>query len=480
MKHPLSRITATSIISALLLLSSVAVQARELPDFTALVEQNGPAVVNISTTQKIKHPQSRQMPKMPQMPDLPDDSPLNDLFRHFFEDRPDGPPQEFDAQSLGSGFIISSEGYVLTNNHVVKDADKILVRLSDRRELVAQVIGTDPRSDIALLKIKAENLPVVKLGDPSKLKVGEWVLAIGSPFGFDHSATAGIVSAIGRSLPSESYVPFIQTDVAINPGNSGGPLFNLDGEVIGINSQIFSRTGGFMGLSFAIPADVAMDVVEQLKSKGHVTRGWLGIIIQDVTRDLAESFGMTDPRGALVARILPGGPAEKAGIQVGDIVTDFDGKPVIESANLPKLVGRSKVGSDYEVKLIRNGKPVTLKIKLAELPKEEELKLAQGAPKTAEANRIAITVADLNVEQRKQIEVKNGVLVQQVDSGPAQRAGIRRGDVILKINNLEIKDSNHFSEVVKGLLVNASVPVLVQRGSGALFLAMKITKEDEQ
>jgi serine protease Do len=480
MKHPLSRITAASIISTLfgvLLFSSVAVQARDLPDFTTLVEQYGPSVVNISTTQKIKHPKPRQMP---QMPDLPEDSPLNDLFRHFFEDRPDGPPQEFDAQSLGSGFIISSEGYVLTNNHVVKGADKILVRLSDRRELVAQVVGTDPRSDIALLKIKAENLPVVKIGDPSKIKVGEWVLAIGSPFGFDHSATAGIVSAIGRSLPTESYVPFIQTDVAINPGNSGGPLFNLDGEVIGINSQIFSRTGGFMGLSFAIPSDVAMDVVEQLKSKGHVTRGWLGIIIQDVTRDLAESFGMTDARGALVARILPGGPAEKVGIQVGDIVTEFDGKPVIESANLPKLVGRSKVGSEYEVKLIRNGKPVTLKIKLAELPKEEELKLAQGTPKTAEANRVAITVADLSAEQRKQLDVKSGVLVQQVDSGPAQRAGIRRGDVILKINNLEIKDSNHFSEVVKGLPVDASVPVLVQRGNGALFLALKITKEDEQ
>ncbi len=483
MKHPLSRITAASIISTLfgvLLFSSVAVQARDLPDFTTLVEQYGPSVVNISTTQKIKHPKFRQMPQMPQMPDLPEDSPLNDLFRHFFEDRPDGPPQEFDAQSLGSGFIISSEGYVLTNNHVVKGADKILVRLSDRRELVAQVIGTDPRSDIALLKIKAENLPVVKIGDPSKMKVGEWVLAIGSPFGFDHSATAGIVSAIGRSLPTESYVPFIQTDVAINPGNSGGPLFNLDGEVIGINSQIFSRTGGFMGLSFAIPSDVAMDVVEQLKSKGHVTRGWLGIIIQDVTRDLAESFGMTDPRGALVARTLPGGPAEKAGIQVGDIVTEFDGKPVIESANLPKLVGRRKVGSEYEVKLIRNGKPVTLKIKLAELPKEEELKLAQGEPKTAEANRVAITVADLSAEQRKQLDVKNGVLVQQVDSGPAQRAGIRRGDVILKINNLEIKDISHFSEVVKGLPVGASVPVLVQRGNGALFLALKITKEDEQ
>ncbi|MEO7558162.1 MAG: trypsin-like peptidase domain-containing protein, partial [Gammaproteobacteria bacterium] len=304
------------------------VQSPNLPDFTALVEQNSAAVVNISTTQKIK----RTMPQLPpgmEIPNLPEGSPFNDLFKHFFGEGQGGPavPEEFDAQSLGSGFIISPDGYVLTNNHVVKNADKIIVRLSDRRDLVAKVVGTDARSDLALLKVEAQNLPVVKLGSSSNLKVGEWVLAIGSPFGFDHSATAGIVSAIGRNLPSESYVPFIQTDVAINPGNSGGPLFNLKGEVVGINSQIFSRTGGFMGLSFAIPVDVAMEVTEQLKTKGRVTRGWLGILIQDVTNDLAESFGMAKPEGALVARVLPDSPAAKSGFQAGDVVVKFDGKP---------------------------------------------------------------------------------------------------------------------------------------------------------
>ncbi len=457
------------------------VQSPNLPDFTALVEQNSAAVVNISTTQKIK----RTMPQLPpgmEIPNLPEGSPFNDLFKHFFGEGQGGPavPEEFDAQSLGSGFIISPDGYVLTNNHVVKNADKIIVRLSDRRDLVAKVVGTDARSDLALLKVEAQNLPVVKLGSSSNLKVGEWVLAIGSPFGFDHSATAGIVSAIGRNLPSESYVPFIQTDVAINPGNSGGPLFNLKGEVVGINSQIFSRTGGFMGLSFAIPVDVAMEVTEQLKTKGRVTRGWLGILIQNVTNDLAESFGMAKPEGALVARVLPDSPAAKSGFQAGDVVVKFDGKPIIESTDLPRLVGSSKIGSQIPVDIIRNGKSLTLTTRIEELPKEEEVKLSDTGPKASEDNRLGIAVADIPPEQRKQLEIKTGVLVQQVNSGPALKAGIQRGDIILSINNVDIDNTERFNSVVKGLPSDKSVPMLIQRGEGALFLPLKIEKDKQE
>ncbi|MFP5344340.1 MAG: DegQ family serine endoprotease [Gammaproteobacteria bacterium] len=442
-------------------------QARELPDFTDLIEKSSPAVVNISTTQKMKHP------KMPRnMPRMPDGTPFDEFFRHFFGDGDNAP--DFDTHSLGSGFIISAEGYVLTNNHVVANADKIIVRLSDRRELAAKIVGRDERSDIALLKIATDNLPVVKIGDSGNLKVGEWVYAIGSPFGFDHSATAGIISAIGRSLPSESYVPFIQTDVAINPGNSGGPLFNMKGEVIGINSQIYSRSGGFMGLSFAIPIDVAMEVTDQLRSKGRVTRGWLGILIQDVTAELAESFGMDKPRGALVAKLLPDGPAQKAGIQVGDVIVEFDGKTVEESSMLPRLVGRSKVGESAAVKVIRNGKPLTLKVKIAELPKDEELKLGQDDTQEQSDNRLGIAVEDLSAEQRKQMDVTGGIIVREVGGGPGQRAGLRRGDVILKLNNKDVKSASAFANQVEALPRNKSVPILVQRGRSTLFLALKI------
>lgn len=467
-------------VLAVLLLSLTSAQAVELPDFTTLVDQNSAAVVNISTTQKIK----RSMPQLPpgmDIPNLPEGSPFNELFKHFLDEGGggQGAPEEFDAQSLGSGFIISPEGYVLTNNHVVANADKIIVRLSDRRELVAKVIGTDARSDLALLKVEAQNLPVVTLGTSSNLKVGEWVFAIGSPFGFDHSATAGIVSAIGRSLPSESYVPFIQTDVAINPGNSGGPLFNLKGEVVGINSQIFSRTGGFMGLSFAIPVDVALNVTEQLKTKGRVSRGWLGILIQDVTSDLAESFGMTSPEGALVAKILPNSPAEKAGMQVGDVVVKFDSKEVIQSSDLPKLVGSSKIGMEIPTSIIRKGAPLTLLTTIEELPKEEEVTLTDAAPKAAVDNRLGIVVADLLPEQRKQFGIKGGVLVQQVNSGPSLKAGIQRGDVILSINNVDIDSIDRFNTLVKDLPVDKALPVLVHRGDGDLFTAIKIEQAEK-
>ncbi|MDX1811833.1 MAG: Do family serine endopeptidase, partial [Gammaproteobacteria bacterium] len=312
----------------LLVTSSVsASNSRGLPDFTDLVEKYGPAVVNISTIQNNSNHVKDEIKR--RMPDLPEGSPFNDWFKHFFDDDGGEGGGGFNgespkAQSLGSGFIISNDGYILTNNHVIEDAEKIVVRLSDRRELDAELVGKDKRSDLAVLRIKADHLPVVKLGDSSKLKPGEWVLAIGSPFGFDYSVTAGIVSAKGRSLPRENYVPFIQTDVAINPGNSGGPLFNLDGQVVGINSQIYSRTGGYMGVSFAIPINVAMIVADQLKKNGEVKRGWLGVLIQDVTRDLAESFNMDKPHGALVARVLPDSPAEAAGFQAGDIVVEFN------------------------------------------------------------------------------------------------------------------------------------------------------------
>lgn len=444
-----------------------------LPDFTVLVERLSPAVVNISTTQhKSVHP---RLPKGMEIPDLPEDSPFGELFRHFFGEG-EGMPQERDTQSLGSGFIISQDGYILTNYHVVQEADEILVRTSDHAEHVAKVIGGDKRSDIALIKIDARALPVVKTGSSETLKVGEWVLAIGSPFGFDHSVTAGIVSAKGRSLPSENYVPFIQTDVAINPGNSGGPLFNLDGEVVGVNSQIYSRTGGFMGLSFAIPIDVAMNVAEQLKTTGHVTRGWLGVLIQDVTRELAESFGMDMPRGALVAQVLPDSPAEAAGIQVGDVILSFNGKEIRNSSVLPPMVGTSPVNKDAELTVIRSGEPKQIAVKIGELPAEDDLKLTRTPAEPGRTSSLGITVSDLSAQQRQDLGIQQpaGVYVEAIADGPAQQAGIREGDVVLKINNQWVENAAKFRELVDDLPAGRSVAVLVQRSSGPLFLALRV------
>jgi serine protease Do len=449
------------------------VQAGELPDFTRLVKEYGPAVVNISTTQK--KAQQRALPKQFQIPDLPEDSPFHDFFRRFFGE---GESEEFDSQSLGSGFILSPDGYVVTNNHVIKDAEEVIVRLSDRREFVAKTVGTDERSDLALLKISAERLPTVRLGRSRDLQVGEWVLAIGSPFGFEHSVTAGIVSAKGRSLPSENYVPFIQTDVAINPGNSGGPLFNLDGEVVGVNSQIYSRTGGFMGLSFAIPIDVAIDVVEQLKTGGKVSRGWLGVLIQDVSRELAESFGMERPRGALVAKVLPKSPAADAGLAAGDVVLEFDGTPVEHSSDLPPLVGRTRVGSKIPLTILREGKPVTVPLTIGELPDDEQLDLAAGSRGGPSPDRrLGLSVADLTQEQRSELEVESyGVFVQEVQEGPAFRAGVRQGDVLLMINNTRVRDAAHFKDLAAQLPAGKSVPVLVQRRGNPLVLALRVTE----
>lgn len=452
------------------------VEARSLPEFTKLAKDNSPAVVNISTSQKRPEMPDLQIPKMP---DLPEDSPLNDFFRHFFGEG-NGQGKSRPVSSLGSGFIIAEDGYVITNHHVVNGADEIIVRLNDRREFNAKLIGSDKQTDIAVLKIEAKGLPVVNIGSSKDLEVGEWVLAIGSPFGFDYSVTSGIVSAKGRSLPNENYIPFIQTDVAINPGNSGGPLFNLDGEAVGVNSQIYSRTGGYMGLSFAIPMDIVMNVYEQLKDKGSVSRGWLGVMIQDVTRELAESFGMSKPGGALIAKVLDNSPAQKAGIKTGDIIIEFNGHEIDMSSELPPVVGITRTGERVPVKLLRAGKQKTLNVYISELPGEKTVTSANAVEKKAISdNRLNIRVKDLTKEQRDQMTLENhGVLVEEVNKGAAKDAGIVVGDVILLIDNKKITNSKELKDLVTKIPVGKAVPVLVQRGGNPMFLALKIPVEE--
>ncbi len=446
----------------------------QLPDFVEMVKANGGAVVNISTTQKIPVGMENGSEMMPQFPEGAMPPELEELFRRFNEQQGGGnAPHE--ARSLGSGFIISADGYVLTNHHVVKDASEIVVKLNDRRELVAKLIGSDARTDVALLKIEARDLPVATIGSPEKLQVGEWVLAIGSPFGFEQSVTAGIVSAKGRSLPGGNYVPFIQTDVAINPGNSGGPLFNTEGKVVGINSQIYSRTGGSMGLSFAIPMDVVMNVVEQIKSKGKASHGWLGVQIQDVTRELAESFGMKTPHGALVAKVIPGAPAESAGVQIGDIITEFNGQLIDHSADLPPMVGVTPINNDATLKIIRQGEPRTLHFNVGLLPEEDsQMASAKNAKKSPE-NQLGIAVSELTSDQRQMLQIpRHGVLVQDVGQGAAREAGIQRGDVILQIQNTVVRDLKDFDKIVKKLPTGISIAVLIQRQGNPVFLALKL------
>ncbi len=459
---------------AVSLLAWQSASAQELPDFTVLVEEAAPGVVNISTTRTV---QSREAPFQGF-----GGQELPEIFRHFFGDRFPAPPggqapgRPEERQSLGSGFIISDEGYILTNAHVVDGADEILVRLNDRRELQAELVGSDERTDVALLKVDAEDLPPLKLGDSDTLRVGEWVAAIGSPFGFDYSVTAGIISAIDRTLPRDAYVPFIQTDVAINPGNSGGPLFNLDGEVIGINSQIFTRSGGFMGLSFAIPINVAMDVADQLRDDGQVRRGWLGVMIQPVSRDLAESFGMESPSGALIADLDPEGPAARDGLQAGDVILEVDGSRVHDSSTLPRLIGRTAPGSDVALELMRDGERRQLTITVGDWPDAE--RATASRPQESRQARLGISVGELERAEREQIGIEGGVRVREVDpSGAAAAAGIRPGDILVSIDHQAVNDSDQLVEMVGELPSDRAVPVRLFRDGRSMFVALRLSAE---
>ncbi len=440
-----------------------------LPDFTELVDDSYKAVVNISTSMSADEDAARTIPEGLE------GTPHEDLLRRFFDEQPESGARP-ETSSLGSGFIISPDGFVMTNNHVVDQADEIIVRLHDRRQLVAKLVGTDPRSDIALLKVDADDLPFVSIGESDALKVGEWVLAIGSPFGFDFSVTAGIVSAKGRALPSESYVPFIQTDVAINPGNSGGPLFNLKGEVVGVNAQIFSRTGGFMGLSFAIPIELAMDVSNQLKSNGRVSRGWLGVVIQEMTRELAESFGMPRAYGALVQRVLPGSPAESADIQVGDVITHFNGAQIQRSSGLPPLVGRVPVNQSADVSVIRDGSKLELSVTIGELPGDDEIaRVARQVSPADGDNPLQIKVVEVSDETKTKLDVDHGILVEEViNGGPADNAGVLPGDVLLMVHREDMNSTDDFNAVIESLTDETTIAVLVMRPGGSQFLALKL------
>jgi len=450
MKYWLAWLTLSFVLAA-------PVRAQNLPDFTVLAEKNAPAVVNITTTQEARRRARGNAPQPEEM---------FEFFRRMVP--PEGhrfmPPR----QGQGSGFIISGDGYILTNAHVVDDVDEVVVKLNDRRELRARVVGSDSRTDVALIKIEAKNLPTVKIGDPARLRVGEWVLAIGAPFGFENSVTAGIVSATGRSLPQENYVPFIQTDVAVNPGNSGGPLFNMKGEVVGVNSQIISRSGGYMGLSFAIPIDVAMDVAEQLKERGKVSRGRLGVMIQEVTADLAESFGLTKPQGALVVEVEPGSPAEKAGVQVSDIILRFNGQSIESSIDLPRLVGASRPGSQATLSVWRKKAAREIRVVIGEMPDNKEAVSVGANPR----NQAGLVVSALTAEQRSRFKVEHGVLVEDA-SGAAARAGIRPGDVIVAINNQTVSSADELSRLLTDS-GKKSVAVLVRRGERSLYLPLRL------
>ncbi len=454
-----------------LLVISTSSQARNLPEFTDIVKENSPAVVKITSI--VTAPGRDMGGQQYNDPRIPD------IFRELFQQRqrPQQQAPEARPQSMGSGFILSKDGYILTNNHVIDGADEISVRLPDRSEYVATLIGTDVRSDLALLKIESdEDLPTVTLGKPRDVEVGEWVLAIGSPFGLDYSVSAGIVSAKGRSLPSEetgNYVPFIQTDVAINPGNSGGPLFNLEGEVVGINSQIYTRSGGSIGLSFAIPIEVALNVVEQLKQSGQVIRGWLGVAIQEVDGDLAEAYGLDKPRGALIAQMEKGGPAEESGIEVGDIVLEFNGNKIIESADLPHEVGLTKAGSKVPVLVVRGGEQMTIDVQVGSLEGEGENTVALNGDD--QAGRLGAQVENLTDEQRASMRLIGGVVVNRVfPNGAAAKAGLRGGDVITLINNRPVQNVADFQQVVASLPSGRAVPMRIIRNGRAGFVALRI------
>lgn len=459
-----------SFILFLMITLGMQANATDLPDFTQLVEQYSKAVVNISTKHNGELEKSAPYDFSGGKSDM-----FNELLRRF-PDIQGGLPNDKDTSSLGSGFIVSEDGYIVTNHHVIIDADEIIVKLNDRRELVAKLIGSDKRSDVALLKVEANNLPVLETGSSKALKVGEWVIAIGSPFGFDHSVTAGIVSAKGRSLPSENYVPFIQTDVAINPGNSGGPLFNMKGEVVGINSQIISRTGGFMGVSFAIPIDVAKRVVAQLKKEGRVSRGWLGVYIQEINRDLALAFGLDTPKGALIVEVIKEGPAIGI-LEQGDIVLEFDGKVIERDSILPVIVGSTEIDKSVEVKVRRNGSTKTLRLKVAELPSSEDLE-RKPEKKFKKAKQytpiLGMEVVELNEAAKETLGIEGGVLVKHVKGNAARKAGVTPGDVLIKLDGKKLLTFQSIKTVIANLELGKSYPLLVLRNGDNKFLALKI------
>ncbi|MGA0005234.1 MAG: DegQ family serine endoprotease [Burkholderiaceae bacterium] len=452
---------------------------RGLPDFTGLVEKAGPAVVGIRTLQKVSRAQGG-FPGMP--PGLDENDPFYEFFRRFFPPGHPGMPQQGQPgeseetpsvpRGVGSGFIISTDGFILSNHHVVEGADEVFVSMTDGREFKAKIVGSDQRTDVALLKIEAKNLPALPLGDPSKLKVGAWVVAIGSPFGLENTVTAGIVSAKGRD--TGDYLPFIQTDVAVNPGNSGGPLLNLDGEVIGINSQIYSRTGGFMGISFAIPIDEANSVAQQLKASGRVVRGRIGVAIGEVTREVAEALGLKTASGALVRSVDPEGPARKAGIEPGDIVLSFAGNKVVRMSDLPRLVGKTQPGRTESIEVWRRGEKLRLTVSVAELVAEPQAQAAAPKPpeKAVVNNWLGLGLSDLTDEDRNRLNLKAGVAISNV-SGPSERSGIRQGDIILSVNNTQVESANRLAAYLDKLDKRKPVVFLVRRGDGVLFIPVR-------
>jgi serine protease Do len=435
-----------------------------LPDFTALVDQYGAAVVNISVKGTVKTSAQTQMPSIPGFPGFGPDDPMQQFFHGF----PGSPHGSMPMRGEGSGFIVGSNGVILTNAHVVANAQKVTVKLKDRREFEAKVLGQDEASDIAVVKIDAKNLPTVRVGDPRTLKVGQWVVAIGAPFGFDNSVTAGIVSALGRNLPDDSYVPFIQTDVAVNPGNSGGPLFNLNGEVVGINSQIYSHSGGYEGISFAIPIDVAMNVSRQLQASGHVTRGRLGVGIQDVDQALAQSFGLDAPRGALVSNVESGGPADKAGLKAGDVILSFGDQPIESAGQLPAIVAAAAPGKSVELKVWRDRGTRDISVKLGEAPKEDAVADNSGQ---SESGRLGLMVRPLSPDERREAKVGEGLVVEDVD-GAAAEAGIRPGDIVLSANGTQTRSVADLRKVVSGS--KDHVALLVQRGDSRIFVPVEL------
>lgn len=461
-----------ALISLWLLCTLSFAQTRGLPDFTELAEKQGPAVVNISTTQVIRG-QAQVMP----FP-FDENDPAFEFFKRFIPRNPGGGiPRDFENKSLGSGFIISGDGYILTNAHVVDGADEVTVRLTDKREFKARMIGADKRTDVALIKIEASGLPTVKLGDPGQLKVGEWVVAIGSPFGFDNSVTAGIVSAKGRALPQENYVPFLQTDVAINPGNSGGPLFNMRGEVVGINSQIYSRSGGYMGVSFAIPIDVAMDIQNQLRASGKVSRGRLGVVIQEVSKELADSLGLPKPVGAVVNSVEKGGPADKAGLEAGDVILKFDGKVISNSADLPRMVGATRPGSRSVAQVWRKGTTRDITVTVGEMLDEKQASSKQqrgSKPSEQTANRLGLVVSELTADQKRELKMNSGLLIEEVRGS---RSELRPGDIIIAIISkgatTEIKTVEQLNKLLAQFDKGSNVTLLVRRGEMQTFVTIK-------